>query len=97
MNRDNMLCELCAVAESFNKHHLVPSNNKMPKVYLCKMCHDTIHEHFTNKELKKYYHTIEDLKKTEQIQRYLEWRIKHPNVELRHKMSNNRKKKGRYA
>jgi hypothetical protein len=93
-----MLCELCKVVEADSLHHLVPSDNSNPKVYLCDPCHDTIHRTFTNKQLKKSLYTIELLLGTPEIIKWLEWRVKHTNTGRLHvKMSNNRKSKGRYS
>ncbi|MCU0354618.1 MAG: HNH endonuclease [Cytophagales bacterium] len=70
-------CALCQrTVSTVSKHHLVPKEEGgrySETVPLCQPCHSTIHGTFTNKELKKTYHTIEALRAAEQLQAYLQW------------------------
>lgn len=38
-----------------------------------KICHDKIHAVYKESELKRYYHTIERIKESEDIQRFIKW------------------------
>ena len=81
-------CELCDRVKELSFHHLIPRtlhSNKYYKknyvssylkktgLYLCKDCHKTIHEFFTEKELGKNYNTKEKLLSSEKIRSYLVW------------------------
>ncbi len=70
-------CALCERQVSrVSLHHLVPKEEGGrygEKVPLCQPCHSTLHVLFTNKELKKQFHTIELLQKAEKLQTYLNW------------------------
>jgi 5-methylcytosine-specific restriction endonuclease McrA len=81
---DNIeLCALCGrpLAKPFNKHHLIPKSRggkHTPTVLLHKICHDKIHSVLTEKELKRYYHTIERIKQVEEIDNFITWVCKKP-------------------
>jgi hypothetical protein len=89
-----LLCGLCAVAVAQSRHHLIPGDNKKPKVPLCQSCHDTLHALFTNKQLAKQYDSIEKLLTNERVRNWVDWRKTHPTVIPKIRMSNNRKKSG---
>lgn len=80
---DIELCALCGrpLAKSFNKHHLIPKSRggkHTPTVLLHKICHDKIHSVLSEKELKRYYHTIERIKQVEEIDNFITWVRKKP-------------------
>ena len=72
------ICPLCGrqLAEPSNKHHLIPiskGGRHTPTVMLHKICHDKIHAVLPEKELKRYYHTIERLREEEEIAKFIKW------------------------
>jgi hypothetical protein len=71
-------CRLCGrpLAEPCNKHHLMPlseGGKGTETVVLHKICHDKIHAVLAEKELKRYYHSIERLQQQEEIARFIKW------------------------
>lgn len=76
-NSEN-LCPLCnrPLAEPSNKHHLIPvskGGKNTPTIVLHNICHRKIHTVFSEKELKRYYHTISRIKENEEIQKFIKW------------------------
>lgn len=73
-------CELCGVDdEPVTKHHLKPKINRNtaprgPICRLCALCHAQVHRLFTNKDLRDKLSTINKLKRTNAIQKWLEFR-----------------------
>lgn len=72
------LCPLCGrmMAHPCNLHHLLPKSQggkNTPVILLHKICHDKIHAVFTEKELKKYYNSIERLQQNEEMARFIKW------------------------
>lgn len=71
------ICALCQrKVSTVTWHHLVPKEEGgrySETVPLCQPCHSTIHNTFTNKELKSQYHSIEILQSAERLQTYLQW------------------------
>jgi len=70
-------CPLCGRElgnELIEQHHLIPKTFKGKElVDLHKVCHRMIHATFSEKELQKYYHTIERILTDEKVQRFVEW------------------------
>lgn len=80
---DENLCPLCRrpLAEPMNKHHLIPMSRGgkgTPTVMMHKICHNKIHAVLTEKELMRYYHTIERLQEQEEIAKFIKWVSKKP-------------------
>ncbi len=84
-------CELCKrEVEKTSRHHLIPrtmhSNKWFKKnftreqmietVDLCRDCHRQIHIFATEKELGRYYYTLEKLMEHEKIRNFVEWQSK---------------------
>lgn len=83
-----MLCELCQIDEATSFHHLIPrtlhrnrwfkknfSREQMHSgIEVCRLCHRTIHEFVTEKELGRNYHTIDLLLAQPDIAKYVAWR-----------------------
>lgn len=72
------ICPLCGrpLAEPMNRHHLLPisrGGRGTPTVLLHKICHSKIHAALTEKELQRYYHTIERLQHQEEIAKFIRW------------------------
>ena len=97
-------CELCGFEGPLQKHHLIPQRecrNKYKEVkddpsnhiFICDMCHRTIHAYFSESELKNGLNTAKALKDNERFASYLRWREKHMDYNSNStKMSNSRKK-----
>jgi Fe-S oxidoreductase len=82
-------CELCGRGGAeLRRHHLIPKTRRKNKknkklfsrtevkervLYVCKACHDTIHNELTEKELEIKYNTLESLLAVPVIARYVEW------------------------
>lgn len=70
-------CDLCRrSAENISRHHLIPKQIRKKTeednlVYLCSHCHKAIHALFTNRELAGTYNSIESLKRSPRIVKYL--------------------------
>ena len=98
-----MKCELCQCEiDELTVHHLIPKSrikNKYKEIkedpnnllWICRSCHDQIHALFTNTELRDIYNTKESLLSNENMIKYIQWKIKHPNFDGHSKMSNKRK------
>lgn len=76
-----MICKLCdRDVELFSKHHLIPRQKKgRVTVKICDPCNTTIHKLFTNKEMAKEFNTVEKLRRSERMQKYLKWIKKRDN------------------
>lgn len=76
-------CPLCGRLmpdRSWNEHHLVPATFKgREKVAMHKICHDTLHRTFSEREMEKYYNTIPRLLENEDIRKFVGWVQKKPN------------------
>lgn len=92
------VCPICTVGEANSKHHVIPAaRGGKEKIEICRPCHQKIHSLFTNKQLEKQYNTIEKLIEQSEIQNWIKWRQKHPDMEVSSKASKNRKKYSIYA
>lgn len=81
--QEELTCPLCGRVMpdgSWNEHHLVPATFKgTEKVALHRICHDTLHRTFTEREMQKYYNTIDRLMERVEIQSFVDWVKKQPN------------------
>lgn len=70
-------CGLCErEVRHTSRHHLVPreeGGRYGPTVELCQPCHSTVHLLLDNRELARYYHTVELLRTAGELQKYLQW------------------------
>ena len=93
-----MLCELCAAEEAYNEHHLIPRHchrknwwkknftreQMQQTVWLCKTCHDMLHELIPDeKVLGREFNTLALLETHPEVARYLEWKRKKARPEKR--------------
>ncbi len=73
-------CPLCERVGDFlkpSKHHLVPkSRDGEVTVEICADCHRQIHALFTLVELERVYSTIDALKTSEPMQKWIKWAAK---------------------
>jgi Asp-tRNA(Asn)/Glu-tRNA(Gln) amidotransferase B subunit len=68
------LCNRDLGNELVEEHHLIPKSQKGKEtVKLHSICHRKIHSLFTEKELSKYYNTIDKLKQNEDIKTFINW------------------------
>ncbi|GAB2541768.1 HNH endonuclease [Rufibacter soli] len=71
------VCSLCEREVGFTSlHHLIPreeGGKHGPTVPLCQPCHSTVHLTYTNKELAVLYNSIQALRSSEGLQKYLAW------------------------
>lgn len=98
-------CELCGIECDLTRHHLIPklrAKNKYKDIkedpsnllWICRSCHDHIHASFSENELRDQYFTKELLLSAPEMQKFIKWKIKHPDFIGHAKMSNKRKKFG---
>lgn len=79
-----MICPICkremVKGISVDEHHLIPKTFKGKEtVTIHKICHRKLHSVFSEREMFKYYHTIERLLEHEEIQKFIKWvSKKHP-------------------
>lgn len=81
-------CELCHRAMIVTKHHLIPRTrhkNKRNKrlfdrdevkhrvAWLCRPCHNHVHNMLTNKQLELEYNTLESLATHPEIAKFAQW------------------------
>ena len=71
-------CPLCnrSLSAPFNRHHLIPvskGGKHTATVLMHKICHDKIHAVLSEKELMRYYHTIDRLQAHDEIARFIKW------------------------
>ncbi len=81
-------CPLCGrpllPGPSVDEHHLVPrSQGGKEKFLVHKICHQKIHQVFTEKELARSYSSWERLQSHEEIAVFVEWVKKRPPEFLR--------------
>jgi DNA repair exonuclease SbcCD ATPase subunit len=75
---DLYICPLCGrkhPQQNMSWHHLLPrlgkSEKEEPRIYICRTCHDVIHFCHTNRELRELYNTLENILKSELINKYI--------------------------
>lgn len=68
-------CPLCDRAvDGLTRHHLEPKRRKESDVVeICEPCHDQIHAVFTHHELRQRYDSLEALRESDAIQRFVAW------------------------
>ncbi len=99
MGRDERrVCQLCErEVPELTLHHLVPRDEGggiEETVELCRACHSQIHATFTNKELARHFHTLESIRRHEQMAKFLRW-IRKQDPERKVRIRRNREKRGR--
>ena len=81
-------CELCGRPERLTRHHLIPRtlhrNRRVRRrwsrealtraiLWVCRPCHDQIHQLIPEKQLAEHYHTREALLAHAELRRFVEW------------------------
>lgn len=101
-NNDIQRCELCGVECECTRHHLIPklkAKNKYKSIknddsnilMICRQCHDQLHSLWDESTLRDLYNTKEKILASEEMQKFISWRKKHPDFNGHSKMSNARK------
>ena len=98
-----MNCELCSRnVEVLTRHHLTPKQRggkNKGVAFFCLACKDMVHRLFTNKELERKYNTVEKLKATKRVQKYIKWvqKQKSDNINMKLKKRRLSYKKKKFA
>lgn len=59
---------------SVDEHHLIPRTFKgRETITLHRVCHQKLHSVFTEREMFRYYHTIDRLIENEEIVKFIKW------------------------
>jgi hypothetical protein len=94
-----MNCPICGreLINNVDDHHLIPRTFKGKEtISLHRICHQKLHTVFTERELFKYYNTIERILENEDIQKFIKWVArKHPDFYDGNKDTAQRKRKRR--
>ena len=76
-----VVCGLCHHAAATSRHHLTPaSQGGKITIGLCGPCHSKLHATFTNKELARGYHTLEQLFGHPEVCKFATWRHARPHA-----------------
>lgn len=79
-----MICPICdremINGPSVDYHHLIPKTFKGKEtIKIHRICHRKLHTLFTEREMAKYYHTIERIREHSEVQKFIKWvSRKHP-------------------
>lgn len=78
MTEEYKKCPICdrdmIPGKSLDDHHLIPRTFKGKEaITLHKICHRKLHSVLTEREMLKYYHTVERLLGHEEIQKFIKW------------------------
>jgi hypothetical protein len=87
------ICPLCqrVIPSGYeSSHHLIPRTFKGKQtVNLHKICHNKLHSVFTERELFKWYNSIERITEHEEIKKFILWvRDKKPEFYVSHRDHN---------
>ncbi len=88
------ICELChrEVAET-TKHHLTPREfDGEVVVYLCGPCHRHVHAVFKNKTLAGTLHSIDALRQTKEIKKWVRFIRKQPDRKIKRSVRSKRRR-----
>ena len=71
-------CPICSremiEGKSIDDHHLIPKTFKGKEIIaLHKICHRKLHSVFDEREMLKYYNTVERLLENKEIQKFVKW------------------------
>lgn len=74
------ICPICdrvlIKGSSIDEHHFIPKSKggkPSDKITLHKVCHQKLHQTFTNKELEREYNTPEKCKEHEEIKKFIKF------------------------
>ncbi|MEL6835329.1 MAG: HNH endonuclease [Bacteroidota bacterium] len=63
-------------SKSISKHHLIPKSKggtHGATIMIHNICHQKIHSLFTEKELSENYNTVEKLRASEEMRKFIKW------------------------
>ena len=69
-------CPICKreLGVVIDRHHLIPKTfGGKEQITLHKICHRKLHSAITEKEMEKWYNTIERILEHEEITRFVKW------------------------
>lgn len=80
-------CEMCKRRTHLTFHHLIPRKVHARRsikrrfrpedlakgVFLCRLCHNALHQFFSEEQLARDYNTLEKLLTNLQVQRHIKW------------------------
>jgi len=75
------ICPVCRrkLGDSWDRHHLVPKTFKGKEVVnIHRICHRKIHSVFTERELMRYFNTVERILENEEMKKFVRWVAKKP-------------------
>ena len=79
---ENQICHICGRelgSKNISKHHLIPKSKggrDGETIMIHNICHQKIHSVFTEKELAENYNTVEKLRASEEISKFVKWVLK---------------------
>ncbi|MCG8326165.1 MAG: HNH endonuclease [Chitinophagales bacterium] len=71
-----LICERKLGTQNVSKHHLIPKSQggKNTKTILIhNICHQKIHSVFSEKELEREFNTVEKIKNSEEMIKFIKW------------------------
>lgn len=70
-------CKICnrdLVDGSYNFHHLIPKQfGGKEQIDIHLLCHDKLHHTFSEREMFKYYNTIDRILEHKEIKKFVRW------------------------
>lgn len=76
---ESRVCQICERelgSKNISKHHLVPKSRggrDGETIMIHNICHQKIHSVFTEKELCEKYNTVDKLRSSEEIEKFIKW------------------------
>jgi hypothetical protein len=73
------LCQRIFDPDTIQDHHLIPRTFKGKEtIRLHKICHQKLHTTFSEREMEKYYNTIDHILEHDEIVKFVKWVKKQP-------------------
>jgi hypothetical protein len=81
-----VICERELGSVRIGEHHLIPKTfgGKGNTILIHDICHAKLHTTITEREMLKYYHTVERLLEHNEIQKFIKW-VKNKDIEFYNK------------
>ncbi|MDF1698603.1 MAG: HNH endonuclease [Saprospiraceae bacterium] len=97
INIEDIVCPICerilGSNDTISKHHLIPKSKggkHSETILIHNICHQKIHSVFNERELRDDFNTIEKLKNSEEMQKFIKWVAK---KDINYYQSNKKMKK----
>ncbi len=80
--KEDQICLICGRelgSKNISKHHLIPKSRggrDGETIMIHNICHQKIHSVFTEKELSENYNTVDKLRASEEISKFIRWVFK---------------------